>query len=76
MKIANIHMSGNEHGQLVADTIYAELVDDAGEVVIKATLQYILSTIRIHEYKVDGVSVEWKESRGALCSTVRLEVSK
>lgn len=71
-KITNIAMSGNEHGQLRADTIYAKLVDYQGEMVISATLEYILSEIRNREYEVDGVNVEWTKQRGVMCSDVYL----
>lgn len=74
MRLRNIHMAGNEHGQLAKDTIYAALVDDEGNVVISATLQYILVAIRERGYQVQGVTIEYKQERGAMCSNVKLDL--
>lgn len=76
MKLKNIHLSGNEHGQLRANTIYAELWDEEG-MCISATLEYILVAIRDRKFQVDGVNVVWEETKrlgceGIECSTVEL----
>ena len=71
-KLENIHMKGNEHGQLRANTVYAELRDENGGLVISATLEYILCSIRDKKLNTEGVSVEWSEKRGTRCSTVSL----
>lgn len=73
MQLRNIRLSGNEHHQLKADVIYAELVDGSGHIEIMATLEYILAAIRDRNYRVEGVTVEWKEQRGARCSYVMLD---
>ncbi len=36
-KIQNIYLAGNEHGQLKANIVYAELVTESGEIAIKAS---------------------------------------
>jgi hypothetical protein len=79
MKLKNIHLAGNEHRQLAADVIYAELHDDTG-LVISATLDYILAAIRDRKYQVDNVTVKWTKSKrpGAKsikCSTVKVDLS-
>lgn len=71
-RLANIHMEGNEHGQLRKDTIYAELRHSDGSLVVSATLKYILAKIRDRKLTVHGISVGWKEDRGVRCSTVFL----
>ncbi|HEY7775651.1 MAG TPA: hypothetical protein VIC02_03830 [Kineobactrum sp.] len=66
-------MKGNEHGQLAADTIYALLVDSTtGEIVVSATLEYILQKIRDDNLLVENAEVEREWCRGAECSTVRI----
>jgi len=72
MKLTKIQLAGNEHRELKADVIYAELQDDNGHTLISATLEYILVAIRERRYNVEGVTVDWKEARGAKCSTVTL----
>jgi len=71
-KLTNIHMEGNEHGQLRKDIIYAELRSPDGSLAISATLEYILAKIRDRNLTVAGVSVDWKDARGAKCSKVSL----
>jgi len=56
-KLTNVRMLGNEHGGLAPDTIYAELREEDGTIVIGATLPYILKAIRDRHYQVDGVTV-------------------
>lgn len=71
-KLRNIRLEGNEHGKLKKDTIYAELVDENDQLIISATLDHILCSIRNRGLNVRGVSVEWAEKRGAKCSTVAI----
>lgn len=78
MKLKNIHMAGNEHGDLKADCIYAELHDDSG-CLISSTLDYILAAIRERNYQVEGVTVDWyvskrPGSKGVKCSEVSLDL--
>ena len=72
-KLTNVRMAGNEHKQLKADVIYADLNYQNGNIYISATLQYVLQKIRDRKLKVDGIAVEWEESRGANCSIVSLD---
>jgi hypothetical protein len=79
MKLKNICLSGNEHGQLKPDVIYADLYNDVGELVISSTLDYILAAIRERKYQVEGVSVKWFKSKrpgskGVKCSEVSLDL--
>jgi hypothetical protein len=71
--LQKIKMSGNEHGELRADTIYAELVHDDGTLAISAKLEYILSSIRDGNLAVEGVTVQSNVKRGAKCSEVLLD---
>lgn len=73
-KLSNVHMSGNEHGQLKADVIYANLVriEDEG-IEISATLEHILQAIRDRDLAVYGVSVTKKVMRNAHCTIVTIE---
>ena len=72
-KIRNIIMKGNEHGQLRANTIYAELIDPDEHLEISATLEYILCAIRDRNLNVYGINVCKKPAHGALCSQVMLK---
>ena len=72
MKLTNIRLQGNEHGKPTPDIVYADLVHDDGRIAISATLDYILTRIRDRSYQVEGVKVELKDERGAVCSFVRL----
>lgn len=73
-RLQNIMLCCNEHGQLKADCIYAELVDENGKIVISATLQYVLAAIRDRKLEVEGVKVEHKEYRGAFNSEVSISM--
>ncbi len=73
-KLQKIRMSGNEHGRLRANTIYAELVDSDGKLAISATLEHILSIIRDQSLAVEGVSVHRNVQRGEYCSEVTLDL--
>lgn len=73
-RIQNIILRGNEHGKLRSDTIYAELVNESGETEISATLEYILAAIRDRNLEVEGVTVNWREYRGANNSEVSLDL--
>lgn len=75
-KLQKIRMSGNEHGQLRANTIYAELVNDEGKLEISATLEHILSTIRDNDLAVDGITVRKNVQRGVHCSEITLDSYK
>ena len=75
-KLQKIRMSGNEHGQLQANTIYAELVNDEGKLEISATLEHILSTIRDNNLAVDKITVHTNVQRGVHCSEVTLDLYK
>ena len=75
-KLQKIRMSGNEHGQLRADTIYAELVDCDGKLKISATLEYILGVIRDRNFPVEGVTVFKNVQRGSYCSEITLDLYK
>jgi len=66
-------MSGNEHGLLRANTIYAQLVYNDGTIAISATLEYILSSIRDRGLAVEGVTIQSNVQRGAMCSEVILD---
>ena len=66
-------MAGNEHGQLRANAIYAELVNDDGEAVMSATLEHVLSAIRDRNYTVEGVTVRKSTQRCVECSEVLLD---
>ena len=70
--ICNIHLEGNEHGQLRRDTIYAELREEDGGLAISATLEHILAAIRDRGLDTEGVAVEFYDKRGARCSTVKI----
>ena len=70
--LCNIHLKGNEHGQLKRDTIYAELRHKDGSLAISATLEHILASIRDRGLLVEGVSVEYFGERGVKCSTVKI----
>lgn len=71
--LQKIKMSGNEHGQLRANTIYAELIRDDGTQVVSATLEYILSVIRDRNLAVNGVTIQSNVQRGVKCSEVFLD---
>jgi len=71
--LQKIKMSGNEHGQLRANTIYAELVHENGDLAISATLEYILCSIRDKDLAVDGITIKLNVQRGAKCSEVLLD---
>lgn len=71
-KIVDIVMKGNEHGELRPNTIYAKLVNSKGELYISATLEYILTTIRDKNLKVENAEVVYKEILGVKCSKVNL----
>lgn len=73
MRLADIQLAGNEHGELRRNTMYACLYDDDGHLVISATLDYILVAIRERGYNVEGVTVGWEDCRGTKCSTVTLD---
>jgi len=70
--LQNIRMDGNEHGQLRPNTIYAELVHNDGTLIISATLEHILASIRDRDLAVEGVTVQSSVQRGTKCSTVLL----
>lgn len=74
--LQNIRMAGNEHGQLAPNTIYAELVQGDGTLVISATLEHILCAIRDRSLIVDRVTVQYEYKRGSLCSEVILNKYK
>ncbi len=57
-RLKNVHMLGNEHGQLAENTIYAELYDEEDKIVISATLSFILGAIKDRGYKVEGITVK------------------
>lgn len=69
-QLVNIEMQGNEHGNLHSNTIYAQLLDDDGSLLISATLEYILAAIRDRNLTVNGVTVS-RDKQGN--STVALE---
>lgn len=71
--IQNIVLKGNEHGKLKPDVIYAELVNENGETEMSATLDYILAAIRDRNLEVEGVTVNWREYRGAKNSEISLD---
>ena len=71
--LQKVIMSGNEHGQLRANTIYAQLVHDDGTLAISATLEHILSSIRDRDLAVEGITVQTNVQRGAKCSEVILD---
>jgi len=71
--LQKVRMSGNEHGQLRANTIYAELIHDDGTLAISATLEHILSSIRDRDLAVKGVTVQSNVQRGTKCSEVLLD---
>jgi|GEM_PF-3535534 len=71
-RLEKIEMSGNEHGQLRANTIYAKLVHEDGTLAISATLEHILCSIRDMNFTVEGVTVQTNMERGVKCSTVVL----
>ena len=74
-RITDIQLCGNEHGQLRAETIYAKLIETkTGELVISATLEYILMAIRDRGLNTENVTVSWEMQRGAICSEVNLNV--
>lgn len=73
-RLQKIKMAGNEHGQLRANTIYAELVDSDGRLEISATLEHILSAIRDSDLPVEGVTIHKSVQRGAYCSEVTLDL--
>lgn len=75
-KLQKIRMSGNEHGQLRANTIYAELVSDEGRLEISATLEHILSLIRDNNLAVDGITIHKSVQCGTLCSEIMLDLYK
>ena len=72
-KLTNVRMLGNEHGGLAPDTIYAELFDEEGKIVIGATLPYILRAIRDRSYQVDGVTVTYTEMHDGRTSVISLD---
>lgn len=72
-KLTNVHMLGNEHGGLAPDTLYAELREEDGTIVIGATLSYILRAIRDRHYQVDGVTVSAKKMFDGLTSVITLD---
>lgn len=60
-RLTNIHLWGNEHGQLRRDTAYAELRLCAdGGLEMSATLEEVLAAIRDRKLDVEGVTVEEK----------------
>jgi len=73
-KLQKIRMSGNEHGKLKANTIYAELIDSDKKLIISATLEHILCVIRDKNLAVEGVTVYKKVQRGFHCSSVALDL--
>jgi hypothetical protein len=75
-RLQKIKMNGNEHGQLRANTIYAELVDLDGKLEISATLEHILSVIRDNDLPVEGVTIHKKAQLGAYRSEVTLDLYK
>jgi hypothetical protein len=72
--LQNIKMSRNEHRRLRADTIYAELVDCTGKLIIYAPLEYILRQIRDRNLAVEGITVHKSVQSGAYCSEVLLDL--
>lgn len=72
LKLTDIRLAGNEHGQLRADVLYAKLRNEEGRVVISADLGYILAAIRDRNLQVEGVEVEYYMARGTQCSEVKL----
>jgi len=73
VKIVDIYLLGNEHGQRDPNVIYAKLVDDDGGLLIAATLDYILTAIRDRNLKVDGVNVSRVRDFWGETSKVTLE---
>ena len=62
--ITDIHLAGNEYGQLRRDTLYARLERiETGETVVQATLEYILGAIRNRGYNTLGVTVSYEEGK-------------
>ena len=72
--LKKIRMSGNEHGQLRKNTIYATLVDSDGKLVISATLEFILADIRDRGLPTEGITVHRNVQRGASCSEVSMDL--
>ena len=66
-------MLGNEHGGLAPDTIYAELREEDGTIVIGATLPYILRAIRDRRYQVEGVTVNHEMMYDGRTSVITLD---
>ncbi len=75
-RIQNIVLKGNEHGQLTANVLCAQLVNENEEIEINAELDYILAAIRDRNLEVEGVTVNWREYRGAKNSEVSLDFYK
>jgi len=75
-KLRNVRMLGNEHGQLRANTIYAELIDQDSRLVVSNTLDHVLGVIRDNSIDVEGVTVAREMQRGAMCSRVCLDLYK
>ncbi len=75
-KIINIRMKGNEHGQLRANTIYAELIACDNKLEISATLEYILDEIRRRDLPVEGITIKKNLQRGIYCSEILLDYYK
>jgi len=71
--LQKIRMCGNEHRQLRANTIYAELVHADGTIAITATLEYVLAAIRNRNLAVEGVTIQSSVQRGVKCSEVLLD---
>jgi hypothetical protein len=63
-------MWGNEETGLRPNTIYAELVNNDGSLLISATLEHILVSIRDRDLVVEGVKVDKSNPR---CSVVTME---
>lgn len=71
--LQKIRMSGNEHGKLRANTIYAELIHNDGTLAISATLEHVLLSIRDRNLAVEGITIQSNVQRGTLCSEVLLD---
>jgi hypothetical protein len=75
-RIVDIELASNEHGQLRKDVLYAQLIDEQGNTVVSATLDYILAAIRDRNLQVDGVTVKRNPCRRAtdniICTRTKL----
>lgn len=72
-RLVNIQMHGNEHGRLLKDVIYADLIDWNGNTMVSATLEHILKRIRSEGMPVQGVSITTNVQLNTACSRVTLD---